>query len=404
MIQSIPSAASSAPGGAVGGASNLTTAGAIPYVVSPGTLGQDQTAGGQLFWDATNHRLLVGTATTDVARIHLAGASGSAFQGIQVTSNASGDLGGILFKTSSTTSGYWKGGLIYKSTADANGRSNLTLAANTNATSANVDTGDVGLTLNGLTANVSIGTQTDGNFKLDIQKSGSSGTGRVYDQTATTGTTLFVVRAGAGQSGNLFNIQNNSGSTRLAVSLFGGTGGAVVSNSAGDVLYWPDGSTFRFLNSQIIQWSSDGTPSGSAALGLNKNADGNLGVTDGSATLATIGNSNNGGLITTVTRTITGAVTDGYTAGVSLTPTYTAATAQTVTRHNFINLANPVLSGAGPAALTDATVFRFDAAAGTHKAVDAGTTKITVGAVDAWLKININGTIYYVPAYTSKTT
>jgi hypothetical protein len=46
-------------------------------------------------------------------------------------------------------------------------------------------------------------------------------------------------------------------------------------------------------------------------------------------------------------------------------------------------------------------VFRFDAAAGTHKAIAAGSTKVTPGTVDAWLKVNINGTLYYVPAYTS---
>ena len=48
--------------------------------------------------------------------------------------------------------------------------------------------------------NVLIGTTTDGNYKLDIASSGSSGTLRVYDQTATTGSTSLVVRAGAGQS------------------------------------------------------------------------------------------------------------------------------------------------------------------------------------------------------------
>lgn len=102
------------------------------------------------------------------------------------------------------------------------------------------------------------------------------------------------------------------------------------------------------------------------------------------------------------TSTITGTVADGQNSAIFLEPTYTAATAQTVTRHDYIWLNNPTLAGAGPAALTDATVFRFDAAAGTHKAVDSGTTKTTPGGVDAWMKININGTIYYIPAYTSK--
>lgn len=105
-----------------------------------------------------------------------------------------------------------------------------------------------------------------------------------------------------------------------------------------------------------------------------------------------------------VSRTITGAVTDGYAGSLLLDPAYDAATAQTVTRHNYIDVQNVALTGAGPAALTDACVMRFDAAAGTHKAIDSGTTKTTPGTVDAWMKQNINGTIYYMPMYTSKTT
>lgn len=46
--------ASAASGGNVGGASNLTTAGAIPFVASAGVLTQDAT---NLFWDSVNKRL-----------------------------------------------------------------------------------------------------------------------------------------------------------------------------------------------------------------------------------------------------------------------------------------------------------------------------------------------------------
>jgi hypothetical protein len=103
------------------------------------------------------------------------------------------------------------------------------------------------------------------------------------------------------------------------------------------------------------------------------------------------------------TQTITGGVTDGYAGAVTLDPGYTAATALTVTRHNYIDVQNVSNAGAGPSAVTDACVMRFDAAAGTHKAVDAATTKTTPGGVDSWLKINVNGAIMYIPAYTSKT-
>jgi hypothetical protein len=44
----------------IGGVGNLTTVGSVPYVSASGILNQDA---GQFFWDATNNRLGVGTAT-----------------------------------------------------------------------------------------------------------------------------------------------------------------------------------------------------------------------------------------------------------------------------------------------------------------------------------------------------
>lgn len=90
------------------------------------------------------------------------------------------------------------------------------------------------------------------------------------------------------------------------------------------------------------------------------------------------------------TRTITGAVTDGYTAAIRLSPTYDAATAQTVDRHNYIDLEDVLVTGVGPAAVTDAFVFRFNAALGTHKA----TTNVdkSGNAVLGTIKVNVNGT------------
>lgn len=99
------------------------------------------------------------------------------------------------------------------------------------------------------------------------------------------------------------------------------------------------------------------------------------------------------------TKTLTSSPTDDYASALTLDPGYTGAF--TVTRHNYIDAQN--VSTAASAVVTDAALVRFDAAAGTHKAVDSGTTKTTPGGVDAWIKYNINGTIYYVPAYTSKT-
>jgi hypothetical protein len=102
-----------------------------------------------------------------------------------------------------------------------------------------------------------------------------------------------------------------------------------------------------------------------------------------------------------IARTVTlgSATSDGYAASVASAPTYDQA--HTVTRHNYVQVKNPSLTSS--AAMTDACVLRFDAAAGTHKAVDGNTTKATPTAVDAWMKVNINGTIHYVPFFLSKT-
>jgi hypothetical protein len=104
--------------------------------------------------------------------------------------------------------------------------------------------------------------------------------------------------------------------------------------------------------------------------------------------------------------TLTGNVTDSYTGAITLDPGYTVTNggSYTVTRHNYIDVNNPSeTETSGTITITDAAIMRFDAAAGTHKAVDGSSTKITVTAVDGWLKYNINGTIYYSPLYTSKT-
>lgn len=92
---------------------------------------------------------------------------------------------------------------------------------------------------------------------------------------------------------------------------------------------------------------------------------------------------------------------DQYAASITLDPAYVISAGATVARHNYLDLQNPAATGVGT--LTDAAVFRFDAAAGTHKALDAATTKTTPTGVDAWIKVNLNGTLGYVPVYLSKT-
>lgn len=99
------------------------------------------------------------------------------------------------------------------------------------------------------------------------------------------------------------------------------------------------------------------------------------------------------------TRTITGAVTDGYAGSLILDPGYSAATAQTVTRHNYIDVQDVSVAGAGPAAVTDACLFRFDAALGTHKATTNADK--TGNAKDGTIKVNVNGVIKHIQLYAN---
>jgi len=77
--------------------------------------------------------------------------------------------------------------------------------------------GEVIWSMFGATDDVAIGPSGDGNYRLDVNKSSSSGTLRVFDQTASTGSTLVTITPGAAQT---------AASTVLSlggVAKFGGT-------------------------------------------------------------------------------------------------------------------------------------------------------------------------------------
>lgn len=61
---------------------------------------------------------------------------------------------------------------------------------------------------------VLIGGSTNGNYKLDVQGSGSAGTLRLFDQLAVTGKTQFIINPGAGQSTTNLGIFSGSGLTQ----------------------------------------------------------------------------------------------------------------------------------------------------------------------------------------------
>jgi hypothetical protein len=103
------------------------------------------------------------------------------------------------------------------------------------------------------TADISLGTNADSNFKLDVNRSGSSGTFRCYDSTASTGVTTCVVREGAGQSTNpVFGVYANNGITPRLVVLNGDVGIGTTTPYSSLSVWGPDTastSAFAVVNS-----------------------------------------------------------------------------------------------------------------------------------------------------------
>lgn len=131
--------------------------------------------------------------------------------------------GNVLINTA--TDGAYKlkvAGAAYASTLDTNNGGGVwQISSDTTADGfyvyqASIPNLGYGLIVKNTTGNVVLGITTEGNYKLDVARSGSSGTLRVYDQTATTGVTSLVVRAGAGQSTSaLVNVTANDGTTSI---------------------------------------------------------------------------------------------------------------------------------------------------------------------------------------------
>lgn len=212
--------------------------------------------------------------------------------------------------------------------------------------------------------------------------------GQVLITPASSSTKGLVIKGAASQSDRLLDIRNSSDASFFFVD----QDGNLVLTSGN--FYISDSLGFLWGTSNIIGRSSSYITiqvAGTEVLRVDTSQ--NIGI--GTAVPATRAH-------VAENPTISGTVTDGYSAAVTLNPSYTASGgAQTVTRHNYIDVRNTMLFSS--AAVTDACLVRFDAAAGTHKAVDAGTTKTTPITVNAWLKCNLNGAIVYIPMYTSKT-
>jgi hypothetical protein len=132
------------------------------------------------------------------------------------------------------------------------------------------------------TGNVAIGTTTDGNFRLDIAASGSSGTLRVYDQTPTTGVTQLIVRAGAGQSSTNLQTWQNSGGTALAwINSGGGAAAQEFFNPLNT--FYQNGNNIDVGSGGLYRFSSAASQGATKDLSLSRASAGVLQVGDGGA-------------------------------------------------------------------------------------------------------------------------
>lgn len=353
-IQIVPQPVVTPGAGDVTGGTNLTTANRVMIVAGSSEAGQSDVSlasgvfsrAGTLGLSATGANvipfstngtergrwssggnLLVGTTTDDgSSKLQIGGAN---YPQLAFISSAAGTVQSFhsTFSDGITNRAFWdinrnivtgtftNTGMAYAGIAldIGNGASRIFFRA----TNANNTFGDIQANMFG-TGNWLLGDGGDPGYRLDIPKSGSTGTLRIYDQTATTGVTQVVVRAGAGQSTTALQTwQNNvagtlaflgsDGSLQLADSAFFGFGSISASNyavfgsvgatpltainvkTAGTIQFRVNNTTYELLNTvghylasaRVVGWSSTSDPAGTVDLGLARNAAGVLEVNNG---------------------------------------------------------------------------------------------------------------------------
>lgn len=207
--------------GSGGGSITGLTAGRVPFATSATALGDDSS----LFWDNTNKRLGIGT-TSPSGPLTIAISGTQAFTMSPTTGNVAFsanaphlgtklEVGGVLGINRTGSSPIQN--LFRLESNDTGAQISVNSAVNPLIINTNfleqmrvTAAGDVG-----------IGTNSPAS-KLDISGTNAGGTLRLFDQTATTGVTRSIVRAGAGQTTtNLLEFQNNAGTVTGSVNSSG---------------------------------------------------------------------------------------------------------------------------------------------------------------------------------------
>lgn len=181
----VPGGSGGVPDNAVQGASNLTTAGAIPYVSSSGTLNQDAN---QLMWDSSQNSL---------------GVRSTAAAGYALT------VGGSVTVSA--------GALIRNDTYKQSGASTHLSIANDNVSSS--------------WQSILINPGASGSVGIGPSNTSPTGTLHVYDATATTGSTLVTIARGDAQTASSTVLTMNGVAQFSGTNTTGAGSAALGSNS-----------------------------------------------------------------------------------------------------------------------------------------------------------------------------
>lgn len=244
--------------------------GSVVFAGAAGAYSQDN---GNLFYDSTMHRMGIGINNI-VATLDLVSNSNDlANPGIRIRSSDTGSTGGYLILNKNS------GSNTYALIQSGDNGNYQELRINPNG--GKVTIGTTPLNVYSSTGSVVLGSLSDAGYRLDVQNSGTSGTMRLYDQTAITGVTSLLMRAGAGQSMNqLITFEDNTGAPLSQVGMDGAfsylTGGVrtalVYSNTLG-----------LGANGQLAWRNTASWDSGSVDTALMRNAAGIVEINNGSA-------------------------------------------------------------------------------------------------------------------------